>query len=156
MFFDDPVAAFANLHRLARPGARLAFACWQPSGENLWATLPMQALAGLLPEMPAADPHAPGPFAFADPARVEAILVEAGWQDVSFDDLPFTMVVGEGEDAVAEAVKFNLRIGPAARAVRDAGLENEAPALLAAALAPYCNGDAVGLPGAVWLVSARA
>ena len=158
MFFDDPVAAFANLHRLAAPGGRLVFACWQPPAENLWATLPMQALAALLPEQPAADPHAPGPFAFADPARVEAILASAGWQDIAFDDLPFEMVVGEGEDPIASAVQFNLRIGPAARLVRDAGPEAEAaaPAVLAAALAPYRVDDGVALPGAVWLVSAAA
>lgn len=158
MFFDDPVAAFANLHRLAAPGGRLVFACWQPPTENLWATLPMQALAALLPEQPSADPHAPGPFAFADPARVEAILTAAGWQDVAFDDLPFEMVVGEGDDPIASAVQFNLRIGPAARLVRDAGPEAEAaaPAVLATALAPYRKGSTVALPGAVWLVSAAA
>ena len=158
MFFDDPVAAFANLHRLTAPGGRLVFACWQPPSENLWATLPMQALASLLPEPPPADPHAPGPFAFADPARVEAILAAAGWQNVAFDDLPFAMVVGEGDDPVASAVQFNLRIGPAARLVREAGpdVEAAAPAVLAAALAPYRADDMVALPGAVWLVSATA
>lgn len=158
MFFDDPVAAFANLHRLMAPGGRLVFACWQPPGENLWATLPMQALASLLPEQPSADPHAPGPFAFADPARVETILAAAGWQNIAFDDLPFAMVVGEGDDPVASAVQFNLRIGPAARLVRDAGpdVAAAAPAVLSAALAPYRTDDAVALPGAVWLVSAKA
>lgn len=158
MFFDDPVAAFANIHRLMAPGGRMVFACWQPPAENLWATLPMQALASLLPEQPVADPHAPGPFAFADPVRVEAILAAAGWQDITFDDLPFEMVVGEGEDPIASAVQFNLRIGPAARLVRDAGPEAEAaaPTVLAAALAPYRKDDTVALPGAVWLVSAAA
>lgn len=158
MFFDDPIGAFANLHRLALPGARLAFACWQPPGDNLWATLPMQTLAALLPDRPSADPHAPGPFAFADPAHVETILAGAGWQDVAFDDLPFTMIIADDVDPIPEAVKFNLRFGPAARAIREAGAEAEAaaPALLAAALAPYRVGDVIGLPGAVWLVSARA
>lgn len=158
MFFADPVAAFANLHRLAAPGGRLCFSCWQPHSENLWATLPTQALAGLLPEMPAVDPLAPGPFAFADPEHVHGILTAAGWQDIAFDDLPFSMIIGQGDDPLAEAVHFNLSIGPAARAVREAGSAAvaAAPALLAAALAPYRSGDSVGLPGAVWLVSARA
>src|SRR6516165_5201596 len=30
MFFDDPVAAFANLHTATRAGGRLVFVCWQP------------------------------------------------------------------------------------------------------------------------------
>jgi SAM-dependent methyltransferase len=65
MFFDDPSAAFANLHKLTAPGGRLCFACWQPAVLNLWATLPMQVLADVLPPQTPADPHAPGPFAFA-------------------------------------------------------------------------------------------
>ncbi len=158
MFFDDPVAAFDNLHGLAAPGGRLCFACWQPPAENLWATLPMQALGALLPVQPEADLYAPGPFAFADPERVHGILTKAGWQDVAFHAVPFTMVIGEGADALAAAVKFNLRIGPAARLVRDAGpaVEAAAPTVLTDALRPYVSDGSVGLPGAVWLVSAKA
>lgn len=158
MFFADPVAAFANLHALAAPGGRLVFACWQPPADNLWATLPMTALGHLLPPPAPADPLAPGPFAFADPERVHAILSAAGWHDPTFHDVPFAMVIGDSDDPMAEAVKFNLRIGPAARAIRDAGAEAEAaaPAALAAALAPYLDNGAVALPGAVWLVTARS
>ena len=158
MFFDDPVAAFANLRRLAAPSGRIAFACWQPAAENLWAALPMQALSTLVPAAPAIDPMAPGPFAFADPVRVEAVLAAAGWRDIAVDDLPFAMVIGDGEDPMAAAVHFNLRIGPAARAIREAGpaAKAAAPKMLSAALAPYRNGDSVALPGAVWIVSAHA
>ena len=158
MFFDDPVAAFANLFRLARPGARLCFACWQPASDNLWATLPLQLLADVLPTQPPADPHAPGPFAFADPEYTGAILSEAGWQNIAFHALPFDMVMGEGDDPIAAAVQFALRIGPAARAVRDAGPDVEAIAQvrLAKAFAGYLADGHVALPAAVWLVSAEA
>lgn len=37
MFFADPEAAFANLHRAAKPGGRLAFICWRPMAENPFA-----------------------------------------------------------------------------------------------------------------------
>jgi SAM-dependent methyltransferase len=156
MFFADPGAAFAHLHTLAAPGARLVFACWQPAARNQWATLPLTVLAGLLPPPGAEDPHAPGPFAFADAARLATLLETAGWRDVCMHSLPFQMLVGEGDDPVANAVHFNLRIGPAARAVRDAGIEAQATPLLAAALAAHCNDGEVRLPGAVWLVTARA
>jgi ubiquinone/menaquinone biosynthesis C-methylase UbiE len=158
MFFDDPVAAFANLHRRAAPGGRLCFACWQPPADNLWATLPMQVVADLLPPQPPADTLAPGPFAFADPQRVEAVLAAAGWHDIAFHAEPFQMVIGEGDDPVAAAVHFNLRIGPAARAIRDAGPDAEAvaKARLATALAAYAADGVVALPGAVWLVAASA
>ncbi len=158
MFFNDPTAAFANLHARAATTGRLCFACWQKPSDNLWATLPMQTLADLLPPMPPSDPLAPGPFAFADPERVHQILTAAGWQDIEIQGMPFTMIVGEGEDPIAAAVHFNLRIGPAARAIRDAGPDVDAPAkaALAKSLAAYLVDGRVGLPGAVWLVSARA
>ena len=156
MFFADPQAAFTHLHGLAAPGSRLVFACWQPAARNLWATLPLAVLAELLPAQPPADPHAPGPFAFADAARVAVLLEAAGWQDLTFHSLPFDMLVGDGDDPVASAVHFNLKIGPAARAVRDAGIGDAARPLLAAALMPFLRDGAVRLPGAVWLVTARA
>ena len=158
MFFNDPTAAFANLHARAAFTARLCFACWQQPSENLWATLPMQTLAHLLPPMPPSDPLAPGPFAFADASRIEKMLGDAGWQDIAIQALPFTMVVGEGDDPIAAAVLFNMRIGPAARLIREAGQDVQEPAkaALAATLAGYLVDDQVRLPGAVWLVSARA
>lgn len=158
MFFDDPVAAFANLHGLAAPGGRLTFACWQPAAENFWATLAMGVLAELLPPQPPADPHAPGPFAFADPEHVFAILAAAGWTEIAFRAVPFTMTIGEGEDPIASAVHFNLRIGPAARLVREAGpdVAAAAPAALAEALAPFRSETGVSLPAGAWLVTARA
>ncbi len=156
MFFADPQAAFTHLHGLAAPGGRLVFACWQPASRNLWATLPLTALAGLLPETPPADPHAPGPFAFADAARVANILETAGWRDVACHSLPIAMLVGEGDDPVGDAVSFNLRIGPAARAVRDAGIGDAARPILARALAPFLAEGSISLPGAIWLITARA
>lgn len=158
MFFNDPTAAFANLRARAVTGGRLCFACWQKPSENLWATLPLQVLAELLPPAEPSDPLAPGPFAFADPARVHGILTEAGWQDIAFRAMAFTMIIGEGDDPISAAVHFNLRIGPAARAVRDAGPDVDAPAraALAKALEGYLSDGRVGLPGAIWLVTARA
>lgn len=36
MFFDDPVAAFTNIRRRLRPGARMTFACGQSRQKNRW------------------------------------------------------------------------------------------------------------------------
>src|SRR3546814_16370926 len=75
MFFADPVAAFLNIRRGLKPGGRLAFAFWRSLEENPTYTLPMQAAAAYLPPVPPkVAPDAPGPFAFANPARVPTIL----------------------------------------------------------------------------------
>lgn len=81
MFFDDPVAAFANLRRHLRSGGRLGFVCWQARERNPWAF--GQLLADLIPDASRnADDCAPGPFALADPGRVGDVLEQAGFGEV--------------------------------------------------------------------------
>jgi len=158
MFFDDPVAAFAHIRTLAAPDARLAFACWRAPTDNCWATLPIAALGDLLPVSVPDDPHAPGPFAFADVGRVRTILAEAGWHDVATTAFDFAMRMGDGEDPAAAATNFSLRIGPASRAITEAGAIDRAAveAALARAFAAAAVDGIVALPAAVWLVTARA
>ncbi len=70
---------------LARTG-RLAFVCWRAFPENLWAAAPYAAAKGpVAPPQPPADPHAPGPFAFADGDRVRAILQQAGFRGIRIE-----------------------------------------------------------------------
>src|SRR4029077_14688995 len=96
MFFADPTAAFANVRRALTPTGRLSFVCWQALPENAWMAVPMLAALQHLspPAMPA--PDAPGPFAFADPARVRRILEGAGFRDVQLEDVRATLTVGGG------------------------------------------------------------
>ncbi|HQJ88657.1 MAG TPA: hypothetical protein PLY91_08975, partial [Methanoregulaceae archaeon] len=84
MFFDDSVAAFANLRRAVKADGKLAFACWRSPADNPLVQVPMQAVAPLLPQgLPAPPPPgSPGRFAFADPDRVRGILEASGWRDI--------------------------------------------------------------------------
>lgn len=156
MFFDDPEAAFAHLRSLATPGAALAFSCFRSPRDNPWAT---QMLA-LLPRDEAApppDPHAPGPFAFADPQRIEAILGHAGWSDVDIAPLDYAYVAGAGDDPVEDAFAFFSRIGPAAQALHalDARQRASADSDIRAWLSRHRDGNMVLFPAAAWLVTAR-
>jgi SAM-dependent methyltransferase len=84
MFFVDPVAAFANIRKALWPGAVLSFVCWQSVFDNEWMLIPGAAVAGVtgsLPPMP--GPDEPGPFSLADPGRVHAVLVAAGFGSVT-------------------------------------------------------------------------
>lgn len=154
MFFDDPVAAFAHLRRISAPGARLAFSCFRSREENAWMT----GLAGLLPGMAAPDPHAPGPFAFADPERVSAILTAAGWSGLRIEPHDFAYVAGAGENSAADAAAFFARIGPLASVIRD--LHGEAREVLNARLAQWIGrhrqDGMVAFPAAAWIVTARS
>ena len=45
MFFDDPVAAFSNVHNALRPGGRTVLVVWQPLAANEWLLVVRGALA---------------------------------------------------------------------------------------------------------------
>jgi SAM-dependent methyltransferase len=155
MFFDDPIGAFANLHRALKPGGHLAFICWRTPPENPWASAPLAAARPLLPEQPAPDPFAPGPFAFSDPQRVLSILTDVGFHDVEIEKFDGVMPMGRDLDVTAEQT---LQIGPLSRAVGEADADTRAKIVTAArtTLAAFADKDGeIALPVACWLVRAR-
>ncbi len=119
MFFDDPKPAFAHIRTLIAPGAPLVFTCFAARAKNLWSDLARD----LLPPTPRIDPHAPGPFAFAEQDYVHDILTASGWRDAVCEPLDYHYVAGAGEAPVNDALAFFKRIGPVARQL--AGLDQE-------------------------------
>jgi SAM-dependent methyltransferase len=153
MFFIDPVAAFANIRRALKPAGRLAFVCWRPLGENPWMYVPLEAARPLLPPLQPSDPTAPGPFAFADPARVRVILSEAGFSAITMT--PFDTRIGSG--GMEETLELCRRVGPLGAALRENPDRAEAAlAVVREALAAYLTSEGVLMPAAVWIVSATA
>ena len=155
MFFDDPVAAFANLAGALRPGGRVVFACWQDLLRNEWILVPSAAALEFVP-MPdlGGGPGAPGPFSLADPERVRAVLGAAGLVDVGLDEVVEPMLMGT---SVADAIAFMRQTDIAATLM--AGVEpdvaEQAWAAMARALEPHVTERGVELNGATWLVTAR-
>jgi len=156
MFFDAPAAAFANIRKALKPGGRIAFVCWRAPPENPWATAPLMAAKPFLPQQPPPDPLAPGPFAFADPKRIEDVLSQSGFSDIRIETLDSVMTVGTD---LGLAASQTLQIGPLSRAVGDADEATRAAIVNAvqAALAHFVRPDGeIALPAACWLVGARA
>ncbi|HEX7777023.1 MAG TPA: methyltransferase domain-containing protein [Parvibaculum sp.] len=160
MFFDEPAAAFANIHKGMAKTGRLAFACWRSTKENPWLTTPMRAVLPLLPPQEPAVPDAPGPFAFADKDRVASILATAGFRDIVLTPFDAAAVLGvpESRDPVEDALGQALEIGPLARllASQPDDLRERAKAAVRTELAKHLTADGVKLPGAIWLVTAHA
>lgn len=156
MFFANPVAAFANLRSALRAGARLSFVCWQAAQENPWMIVPMAAALQHLPPPPLPPPDAPGPFAFADPNRVRAILSGAGFDEIQLEPIHETLTVG-GMGSLDEVVDFLLQIGPTSRLLResDPSLLPKVAASVREALEPYHTGQGLRMPSAAWIVTAR-
>lgn len=153
MFFEDPVAAFRHFADVSAPGARIVFSCFRDRLDNAWATEVMR----LLPPSPPVDPYAPGPFAFADPLHVTAILEQAGWSGIAPEPVDFAYVAGGGDEPVADALDFFRRIGPAARGAaaldkpeRDAFFEALRPVLRA-----HLSGGSVTFKAAAWIWTAH-
>jgi SAM-dependent methyltransferase len=154
MFFDDAVAAFANLRGATRPGGRLTVAVWQPRERSAIHEVPLRvALAAaeaagttLVPL-----PGDAGPYSFGIRDIALDVLDRAGWSDPTFTphvlQLPFappgadpafvaTSVMGMG------AVEALLR--PASSEVRSA-----VQSALEAAVRDRLTDEGVILEGAI-------
>lgn len=154
MFFPDPPAAFTHLHAIADDKAGLLFSCFRAVSENPFFTEVM----ALLPDPPErGDPHAPGPFAFADRSRVEAILHDGGWRNIDIRPVDFPMVAGAGTDAVSEAVTYFSRIGPAARlaAEMEPNVRERFIDRIRGLAERHHHDGIVALPAAAWFVTAN-
>jgi SAM-dependent methyltransferase len=155
MFFGEPVQAFRNLHRALKPTGRLAFVCWRTPQENPWGLVPVRAAAPFLPPLQRPGPEEPGQYSFGDRHRVERILKESGFVGTTLEPLDLPIYMGQDvAEVVANADRFGPLARPFAEATPDAA--DKARAAIAEALAPLARPDGVRLPGACWLVTARA
>ena len=157
MFFADPALSFTNMRGGLKSGGRLVFACWRDAKLNPWITVPLRAATLHAPRLPEANPLDPGPFAFAEEARVRQILDAAGFRDISLEpqDLELDVAVGRG---IENGLATMLEIGPASRALQDQSdaIKAAATAEIRRALEPHQRGDSVWLGAAIWIVRATA
>jgi SAM-dependent methyltransferase len=152
MFFADPVAAFSNIARAARPEARLVILVWQSQHRNEWATAINAALS---PRTPTPVP-APGanPFSLAQPAELESILEAAGFSSVRLEDVHEPVFYGpdaESADGIVRSMSMVRdvlsRLGASeARAARSR---------LRRLLASHQTSEGVAFDSRAWLVTAK-
>ena len=152
MFFDDPIAAFANLRRAATDDAALHFFAWRRPADNPFMTTAERAAKPLLPDMPSREPDAPGQFALADPDRIGRILAESGWADIDIRPVDVRCAFPE-----TEMIRYFTRLGPLARVLPqvDERTRREVVETVRAAFDPYVHGGEVRFDAACWVVGAR-
>jgi SAM-dependent methyltransferase len=155
MFFADPARSFANLRQGMKSGGRLAFACWREAKQNPFFVVPLREAKKHAPPLPETNPDDPGPFAFADDARVRRVLTTPGFADivVTPQDLDLDIAIGRGLDA---AVTGALSIGPTSRILdgQPEAVRAAAAADIRKALSERAHGDSVPLGAAIWIVTA--
>jgi SAM-dependent methyltransferase len=158
MFFEDPAAAFANLHRSLRGGGRLGFVCWQELFANEWMFVPgaaALAVTGQPPSLP--GPGQPGPFSLCEQAMVADLLASAGFTDV--DVSPVTDTLALPADRLDDAVDASCAVGAvreALEATSDPEVRDAVRGAVRAALAERVTDGRIRLAAAAHLVTATA
>jgi SAM-dependent methyltransferase len=153
MFFDDRVAAFANIRRALRPAGRLVMMVWQAHDSNEWDIVIHQALA--TPEATAdVASQIPGPFSLADPPSVDAILLTAGFAGVTFIDVDQPVYYGPD---VATALNWVRSFTCTDQILKQLSPTAATQALhrLRDALAAHMRADGVWFNSRAWIVTAR-
>lgn len=81
MYFADPVAALREAHRVLKPAGRATYLVWAGRQQPLFEICVDLLFTYVTP--PEADPDAPSPFRFAEPGSLTKALTEAGFVDVT-------------------------------------------------------------------------
>jgi SAM-dependent methyltransferase len=147
------VAAFSNIRRALRPGARLVLMVWRDPDRNEWFTATRQALAGS--STPTASASDLEPFSLADPAATERLLTMAGFAEVAFTDIHEPVHYGVDVGAASDAV-LGLRHARGLLASLDAPTAEHALDRLRATLAAHATADGVHFDSRAWIITAHS
>jgi ubiquinone/menaquinone biosynthesis C-methylase UbiE len=122
MFFPDADRAVSEMHRVLRPGGRIAVAVWDHPSKSPFLTVGGQALAQVFPPAPP-EPNAPGAFRFSQPDELRALLERGAFHDVRVESIPMTIELHSIDDywdvftSMAAGVKEKIAsLGDAERA----------------------------------------
>jgi SAM-dependent methyltransferase len=147
MFFANPVAAFTNIGRALRHGARLVHMVWQGREHNEWVVAIHEALGSASPANVAPA------FSLGDRAVTTRILTASGFDSIEFIDVHAPVFYGQDVDAAEEAV-VALFLSQN-RAVDAGAATNAVLTRLRALLAAHATADGVWFDSRAWIVSAR-
>ncbi|MFF1718074.1 class I SAM-dependent methyltransferase [Streptomyces sviceus] len=153
MFFSDPVAAFANIGRALRPGARFVQLVWQAAERQEWH-IAIRAALSRGPVSSASAPAAPDPFTLADPQVATGLLTAVGFTALDVVDVREPVRYGPDAEAALAAV-LQLRMAKEWVDGLDAASAERALDRLRATLDAHDTGDGVWFDSRAWLVVAR-
>jgi ubiquinone/menaquinone biosynthesis C-methylase UbiE len=92
MFMPDPERCLRNAAVGLKPGGRIALSVWGPLHLNPFWTLP-QDVVRKYTEIPQPRAEVPGAFAFADPARLPAVLAQAGFREIETEEMELPICI---------------------------------------------------------------
>ena len=157
MFFDDPVAAFANLHSALRPGGRIAVAAWAAYADNPWFRIPREAAAKRfgLGSLPPLDDET-GPFGLARTERTIDLLARAGIDAPGVETRDVDLLV---RGTAGDAADLASGLGPVSAMMREKdGSAEDLEAIrtaIATAFGKYETEGEVRVPGRIHIYTGR-
>jgi ubiquinone/menaquinone biosynthesis C-methylase UbiE len=153
MFAVDPASALHEIHRVLRPGGRLALSVWGPRQANPWLGVVIGAVAAVT-GMLVPPPGMPGPFALADRDALVALVESARFEDVTAEALAVPL---RSPSFDAWWARTAAVAGPVAAIIGrlDATKRAEMEDNLRNAVAEYTTDAGVEFPGLALLVCAR-
>jgi SAM-dependent methyltransferase len=147
MFFADPTAAFTNIGRALRPGARLVLLVWQGGDRNEWSFAVRRAFG-------AGPAGLTSAFSLGDPAVSERVLAASGFDEVGFTDVHEPVYYGP-DVATAYDLVLGLRGTQELLADLDAAATERALDRLRATLAEHQADDGVHFDSRAWIITAH-
>jgi SAM-dependent methyltransferase len=154
MFFDDPVAAFANVGRALKPGGRMIFTCWQDLLRNDWIMVPASAALLHVPMPDLGEPGGPGPFSFADPERLRHVLDAAAFSNIVVEEVVRPVRLGDSVDDALGYIQHS-EIADALMQGVDTQTATRAWTAVRETLKAYASAKGVEFNGAALLVTAN-
>ena len=154
MFMPDPGACLTQARTALKPGGSLVATTWTGPARNPWVAVPL-AVLGRHVEVPAPPPGSPGMFALADSERLKKIVEDAGFSNVTLEELTVPMSDNDrGADYVAFILEF---AGPVAMLFNKVPAEKRAEvAAEMASEVERAGGGSGRVTGVTWIVTARA
>jgi ubiquinone/menaquinone biosynthesis C-methylase UbiE len=159
MFFESAVRALRNTYRSLKPGGKVCLIVWRRLADNpAWGAAKSTVLDYLPPVGNGAQTCGPGPFSWADEGTSREMLEAAGFSDVeTFERVDADICIGR---TVAEAVDYQILVGPSGEIVREAKEEGqrrlpEIRERLTTLLGAHLREGGVYLPSSTWLIVAR-
>ncbi len=153
MLMADPLAALRETRRVLTEDGRLALAVWGTPDRNPWSSV----LSGVFIErglMPSIDLRSPGMFRLADRAELEALVVEAGFGEVSVDEIAVRWQFGSFGETWRVITSLSTSMTAAINRLGD-GEVAEIRAEAMRRCAPYSTDSGVQLPGVSLVAVAR-
>jgi hypothetical protein len=153
IYVADVAGVLARLREALVPGGRIAIAAWAPPQANPWITIPMEALAKVLP-LPSQDPTAPGLFHLSADGALGAALTAAGFRDVRQERVQLSQFA---RDAAEFWGMLTDMAGPLAPTIAGLGAEERGRVLrqVTDAVGRFRTGDVLRIPAQAQLAWGR-